>query len=98
MVIRALKWINVQTELTRIRIALNSLYVSSWKYELKPEFMWTKTEVEEVVELLEQAYELVRDERDLFRLVGDVDKMKVCDESLDDVNAEIWKLKQRLAA
>lgn len=98
MVIRALKWINVQTELTRIRIALNSLYVSSWKYELKPEFMWTKTEVEEVVELLEQAYELVRDERDLFRLVGDVDKMKACDESLENVNTEIWKLKQRLAA
>lgn len=98
MVIRARKWINVNIELTRIKIALNGLYISSWKYELKPEFMWTKTEVGEVVELLEQAYELVCEERSLFRLVGDVDKMKECDDSLDDLNTEIWKLKQRLAA
>lgn len=98
MMIRGTKWINVNLELTKIGIELNSLYLKGSKYEWKPEFLWTKAEVEEVVELLERAYELVSKEFGIYMLVGLRDKMTECNESLGNVNAEIWKLKQRLAA
>jgi uncharacterized protein (DUF2164 family) len=98
MMIRGMKWINAKMELTKIGIELNNLYLKGSKYEWKPEFLWTKAEVEEVVELLERAYELVSKGFGLYMLVGLRDKMAECNESLENLNAEIWVLRQRLAA
>lgn len=98
MVIKGSKWIDANLELTKIGIELNSLYMKGAKYEWKPEFLWTKEEVEEVVELLERAYELVSKEYGVFMMVGLWNKMEACNKSLESMNANIWNLRQRLAA
>lgn len=98
MKVRGMKWINATFELTRIGIELNQLVVTASKYQWKPEFLWTKKEVEEVAGLLDRAYELVSEEFGIYMICGDVRKMKECEESLVNLNREIYKLKQRLAA
>lgn len=97
MKVKGLKWIDTELELSKIRNEWAKIDIATQKYQWRPEFLWSRTEVEEVVELLEKAYELELREFEIFRLMGDYDKMAIVSDGFGQLESEIWRLKQLVA-
>lgn len=97
MFIKAAKWLDAQYELTQINLRWAEIMVDANKYQWKPEFLWTKQELDEVIELYEKAYELVNREFEIYMIVKAYDHIPVLTDTFEKLDDELWKLKRRTA-
>ena len=98
MRVKAMKWLDSKLELTKINNEWARVMIDAQKYQWKPEFLWTKKEVEEVIKLLERAYDLVNEEFRIYLICGAYDKIPKCTDDMNTLDSEIWRLKVRLAS
>lgn len=97
MMIKAKHWINAKMELTKIGMEWAKIMTAAQKYQWIPEFLWTKQQLEEVLELYERAYELARREFEIFLITEMYDRIPTVTDTFDRLDSEIWDLKSRLA-
>lgn len=97
MFIKGIKWLDTKLELTRINIEWSKISVEAQKYHWKPEFLWTKSELEGVIELYERAYELAVKENEIWVITKRFDYAEKTQQTMVDMTRELWSLKQRLS-
>lgn len=97
MMIKVKHWIDAKRELSEIGFEWARIMVAAQKYQWMPEFLWTKEQLEEVIELYEKAYELARREFEIFLITEMYDRIPTVTDTFDRLDSEIWSLKSRLA-
>ena len=97
MKVKAMKWIDTKLELTKINVEWARIMAATQKYQFRPEFLWTKEELDEVIELFEQAYELGARENQIWLIIGNAEHYRIGMKTLDQLSSELWRLKQRRA-